>query len=941
MVTAEGLYWFQRDAELTHSKPSRPRNEGVCFCILRFPLVPQLRTRMKRFFILDGMAIAYRAYFAFINRPLMNSKGMNTSAVYGFINTLEMILSKENPEKIAVAFDTKEPTFRHKEYPEYKATRDAMPDDMVDQLPYLKQVVEAYNIPLLELPGYEADDIIGTLAKRAQDEDVECYMVTPDKDYMQLVNHKVFLYKPARVGNNFDIINTDGVKEKFGVTPEQVIDVLGLMGDSSDNIPGVKGIGEKTAIPLVQEFGSIQGIYDNIESITKKGTKKKLEEGRDEAFLSRKLVTIDTNVPIDVDPLDLDRSEKNFEALQELFTEMEFTRFLEQLAEESGGSVVGGMDTIEDRSAEYLIVKSVKELDDLVQSLESEKELCFDTETSGINPHESSLVGLSFAVEPGKAWYVPCNGDLSTEDVLKTLKPLFDGKRTLIGQNVKFDLEVLHHHGLISNAKLYDTMIASYILKPDGEHNMDALARQYLQYEPVSIKELIGKGKDQKSMADLPIDQVGRYAAEDADITLQIAQKLKPEIAKTKQEALLDDIEFPLIHVLTDMECHGVKIDTEAMQEIADEMEGHIERAKTSIYDHADGEFNINSTKQLSDVLFEQLGLPPGKKTKTGYSTDASVLEGLQGQHPIIDDILLYRQYTKLKSTYVDALPKMINPRTGMVHTNFNQTVAATGRLSSTDPNLQNIPIRTDAGREIRKAFVPSQDGWFIFSADYSQIELRLAAELSGDEGLLEAFQSGEDIHTSTAMRLFGNDKDEVTSEERRQAKTVNFGILYGISAFGLAQRLGISNPDAKDLIDLYFEKYPKINSYISETLGFAKENGFVETLKGRRRYIPDINNKNRNVRMFAERTAINAPIQGSAADMIKIAMVRVHNALKKESLKAKMLLQVHDELVFEAPENEIDDLREVVVSNMKTAFDLKVPIEVDSGTGANWLEAH
>ncbi len=900
---------------------------------------------MERFFIIDGMAIAYRAYFAFINRPLINSKGMNTSAIFGFVNTLEKILSEEKPEHIAVAFDTPHPTFRHKRYDAYKATREKMPDDMVEQLPYLKSIVQAYNIPVIEMPGWEADDVIGTLVKRAEQEDIECFMVTPDKDYMQLVSERTKIYRPGKAADSWDIVDIDGVFEKFGVRPDQVIDVLGLMGDQSDNIPGVKGIGEKTAIPLVQEFGSIPAIYDNLGNIPKKGVREKLEAQRDEAALSRELVTIDVHAPVDVDPVDLRFSEKNVPALRALFVELELTRFLQRLEQEQQGAMFAkaeaGLKTAENTAHEYVLVRTREQLSAMVGEIAKAEEFCFDTETGGLDPLQSDLVGLSFAVRTAHAWYVPANAELRTEDIIEAVRPLFESGATVIGQNLKFDLLVLRRHGIRTGQPLYDTMIAAYILRPEGDHTMDGLSMQHLQYRPISISSLIGKGKNQISMSDIPVEDVAEYAAEDADVTLQLAGVLRSEIAKTAQERLLTDVEFPLVHVLTTMEHHGVKIDTDTLGDISREMEAQIGRATAEIHAMAGDSFNINSTKQLGEVLFERLSLPTRKKTKTGYSTDVSVLESLQGMHPIIDEILLYRQLTKLKSTYVDALPRLINPLTGRVHTSYNQAVAATGRLSSTDPNLQNIPIRTEAGKEIRRAFVPESDEFVILSADYSQIELRLAAEISGDEGLIEAFELGEDIHTSTAMRLFDLDADEVTGEQRRRAKTTNFGILYGISAFGLAQRLGIDNGDAKDLIDLYFEKYPRINEYIARTIGFAKENGFVETLLGRRRYIPDINAKNRNIRNFAERTAINAPIQGSAADMIKIAMIRIHEDMQRDFAHSRMIMQVHDELVFEAHRDELERLRAMVVSRMTAAMDLRVRIEVDAGTGANWLEAH
>jgi DNA polymerase-1 len=769
--------------------------------------------------------------------------------------------------------------------------------------------------------------------------------VTPDKDFMQLVSETVKLYRPGKSADTWEIIDIDGVREKFGVRPDQVIDVLGLMGDQSDNIPGVKGIGEKTAIPLVQEFGSIAGIYAHLDDIPKKGVRMKLEEQRAEAAMSLELVTIDIDAPVNVDPHDLRFSGKNVPLLRELFMELELTRFLQKLDAEQQGSMfpetVASMDNAANTAHEYVLVRTREELAAMVAEILAVKEFCFDTETGGLDPMQSGLVGLSFAVRPAHAWYVPANGDLAVDEIIAAVRPLFEQGATIIGQNLKFDLLVLRCWGIATGQPLYDTMLAAYILRPEGDHTMDGLAMQHLQYRPISISSLIGKGKNQLSMSDIRIEDVAEYAAEDADITLRLAHALRGEIAKTAQDKLLAEMEFPLVHVLTTMEYHGVKIDTDTLGEISKEMELQVERATAEIHRMAGDGFNINSPKQLGEVLFERLRLPARKKTKTGYSTDVSVLESLQGLHPIIEEILLYRQLTKLKGTYVDSLPRLINPDTGRVHTSYNQAVAATGRLSSNNPNLQNIPIRTEAGKEIRRAFVPENDEYVILSADYSQIELRLAAEISGDEGLLEAFEQGEDIHTSTAMRLFDLATDQVTSEQRRRAKTTNFGILYGISAFGLAQRLGIDNGDAKDLIDLYFEKYPRINEYIARTIGFANENGFVETLLGRRRYIPDINAKNRNIRSFAERTAVNAPIQGSAADMIKIAMIRIHEEMSRGFAKSRMIMQVHDELVFEAHRDELEELRTMVVDRMIRAMDLRVRVEVEAGTGANWLEAH
>jgi len=898
---------------------------------------------MDRLYLIDGMAIAYRAYFAFINRPLINSKGMNTSAVFGFTAALEKILGEEKPELAAVAFDTKEPTFSHDRFPAYKATRQKMPEDMVEQLPYLKRIVEAYNIASIELPGWEADDIIGTLAKRAEAEGLECVMVTPDKDFMQLVSDRVRILRPGKASDTWEWAGIGEVEAKFGVLPERVTDVLGLTGDQSDNFPGVRGIGEKTAIPLVREFGSIDSIYQNIDRISKAGVKAKLAEHKETAYLSRELATIDISAPVQERLEDLVVRPRNTEALRSLFTDLEMKRFLQRLDETAQP---GGAETPAEKSApaperDYRTVLSADELQAMVREISEAPEFCFDTETSGMNPITSDLVGMSFAVRPHQAWYVPANAGLSAAEIASAVAPLFDGRRTVIGQNLKFDLLVLRGCGIERDPPIYDTMIAAYILSPEGQHSMDALSARYLGQEPIHIEELIGKGKNQISMSDVPIEKVAEYAAEDADITLRLAPALRPEIERTGQARLLAEIEFPLVHVLADMEAAGVKIDVDALAEISKEMETRIADAAARIHELAGDRFNIGSTKQLGTVLFEKLRLPAGKKTKTGYSTDISVLESLQGRHPIIEEILLYRQLTKLKSTYVDSLPRMVNPATGRVHTSYNQAVAATGRLSSTDPNLQNIPIRSEAGREIRRAFVAEAEGMVLLSADYSQIELRLAAEISGDEGLMEAFAGGEDIHAATAVKLFNVPSGEVTSEMRRVAKTTNFGILYGISAFGLAQRLGIPNADAKDLIDVYFEKYPKINRYLAQPIAFARERGYVETIMGRRRYLPDIRSRNRNLRMFAERMAINAPIQGSAADMIKIAMIDIHRAMRKAGMRSRMIMQVHDELVFEAPLEELDTLRNLVEELMKTAMGLRVPVVVETGTGRNWLEAH
>jgi DNA polymerase-1 len=946
-----------------------------------------MKTDRERLFLIDGMAIAYRAYFAFISRPLINSKGENTSAIFGFVNTLMKILEDEKPEHIAVCFDTREPTFRHKMYEPYKATREKMPEDMSSQMNKLKETVEAFNVPLLELPGYEADDIMGTLAKKAEKEGITTYLVTGDKDFMQLISSKVKMYKPGKMGDEWDTLDEKAVKEKFGVTPDKVTDVLGLIGDKSDNVPGIPGVGEKTAVPLVQQFGSIENIYKNLDKIPQKGLLQKLKENKDKALLSKELVTIDTNVPIKADIHHLEAKPRDNKRLIKLFSELEFKSLLRKL---SDTAVTVDKDiSFEPENLEltdifndehqYHLVKTEKEFLSLVTQLKQSKRFVFDTETTGTDPLRSEIVGLSFAIKPKEAWYVAVaesskekvvrsknNSEhqdlfganskstsnpeprtsnhygINLELVITLLSPIFKNPSIKkIGQNIKYDMLVLAVHGIKTQGVEFDTMVANYVLRPDGQHSLDALAAEHLKYKMISYDELTGTGRERKQLRDIDVEKVADYSAQDADITFRLYEVLKEKLEQQRLLKLCEDIELPLIPVLADMELAGVSLDTKYLADLSKELERMLENLTTDIYNLAGERFNINSTQQLSKILFEKLKLSVVRKTKTGFSTDVGVLETLRHEHPIIEKLLDYRQLQKLKSTYVDALPALINPKTNRLHTSFNQTVAATGRLSSSDPNLQNIPIRTEIGRSIRKAFIVERSDMIILSADYSQIELRIMAHISGDEGLREAFVNKEDIHATTAAKVFGVKPEEVTKDMRRKAKEVNFGIMYGIGPFGLSTRLDISQTEAKEIISKYFERFPKVNQYIFDTIAKAKHDGYVATLLGRRRYLPEINSKNSNVRGNAERQAINMPIQGTAADMIKLAMIRIHSRLKDEGIQARMLLQVHDELVIEAVKSEEHIAKSLISKEMKNALPLSVPIEVEIGSGKNWLEAH
>jgi DNA polymerase-1 len=943
-------------------------------------------SKTERLFLLDGMALAYRAYFSFISRPLINSKGENTSAIYGFVTALMKILDEEKPDHIAVVFDTKEPTFRHRLFPEYKATRQKMPEDMAAQMDRLKDVVRAFNTPLLELPGFEADDIIGTLARRAEKEGVLTMMVTGDKDFMQLISPMIKMYKPGKAGGDPEIVEEPGVREKFGVTPDRVIDVLGLTGDTSDNVPGVPGVGEKTAIPLIQKYRTLEELYEHVGEIAQKGLREKLITHREKAFLSKHLVTIDTAVPLELDFHSLRAAPRDTSRLIRLFSDLEFKSLAARLREsEVSGEKPAAPPPVLSRGEdmappaapplatdmgtdrhEYTCVTTPEALEELVGELMRSRLIVFDTETTSTDPLRAELVGISLCTSERRAWYIPVRWEpapekgeglftgagerevnntasaLPRETVLEKLRPVFASREiTKAGQNVKYDMLVLMNHGVVVNGAGFDTMVASYILRADGQHNLDALAREFLNYRMVSYEELVGKGKQARHITEVPLESVALYSAEDADMTYRIRERQIPRLREMNLLGLCDEIEFPLIGTLARMEFEGIGLDVPCLEEMSKDLERQIENLVTDIHGQAGGEFNINSTRQLGDILFNTLKLPTVRKTKTGFSTDVGVLETLRGMHPIIDNLLNYRQLTKLKSTYIDALPSLINPATGRVHTSFNQTVAATGRLSSSDPNLQNIPIRTEIGRSIRKAFIPRSVDSVLMSADYSQIELRVMAHMSADESLIAAFRNGEDIHASTASRVFGVPSTGVSPEMRRKAKEVNFGIIYGIGPFGLGNRLEITQSEAKEIIARYFERFPKVKQYINDTITGARREGYVATLTGRRRYLPDINSRNMNIRGNAERQAINMPIQGTAADMIKIAMIRLDTSIRELNLKSRMLLQVHDELVFEVPREEEKKMTTLVTDGMQDAMTLSVPIRVDVGTGRNWLEAH
>ena len=957
----------------------------------------------KKLFLLDAFALIYRAYFAFSNNHRINSKGLNTSAVFGFTNTLLDVLKKEKPTHIAVVFDTPEQTVRHIEFADYKAHREEMPEDLRTAIPYIIKIIEGFNIPVIKKAGYEADDVIGTLAKMAEKKGFVTYMMTPDKDYGQLVTDKIFMYKPARLGNGAEVMGVAEICKKWDIQQvEQVIDILGLMGDASDNIPGIPGVGEKTAIQLIKDFGSIDNLLKNTDKLKGK-LKEKVELNTEKAIQSKWLATIICDVPVELNEEALLLEEPNKEALRELFAELEFRNLADKLfnssaaapetekpvmrekpkakpvksnpnqgdlfgqAEETSDAAIveemndelgetstpseeqttGQVATLSDTPHTYYLIDTSEKREQLIQQLSAQPCICFDTETTGLDAHNVELVGMSFAYQTSEAYYVPVPADAAqAQELVNAFKPLFANPNIMkVGQNIKYDLSVLKWYGVEIKGQLFDTMVAHFLIQPEMRHNMNVLAETYLHYSPVSIETLIGKkGKDQTSMRDVPLEEIKEYAAEDADITLQLKNKFEPMLAQTNTTKLFQEIEIPLIPVLAAMEAEGIALDKNALKEISEELAKDILTADDEIQKLAGTPFNISSPKQVGEILFEVLKIvEKPKKTKTGqYATGEDVLSKLASKHEIVSKILDYRELVKLKNTYVDSLPLLVNPRTGRIHTSYNQVVAVTGRLSSDNPNLQNIPIRTARGREIRKAFIARDENHILLSADYSQIELRIIAELSNDQGMQEAFLSGQDIHKATAAKVYNVSLDEVSSDMRSRAKMVNFGIIYGISAFGLAERLNIPRKEAAEIIENYFLKYPRIKAYMDESINLARENGYVETIMGRRRYLRDINSNNHTVRGFAERNAINAPIQGSAADMIKIAMINIQQDFTAMNIKSKMLLQVHDELVFDVWKEELEQVKPIIKNRMMNAIPgLTIPMEVGMGTGVNWLEAH
>jgi DNA polymerase-1 len=927
----------------------------------------------KKLFLIDGMAIVYRAYFGLIRNPRINSKGENVSAVFGFINTLLDIIHTYEPTHIAVALDTHEPTFRHLEYPEYKATRDETPEGIRTGVPHIKNLLAAFNIPILEYPGFEADDVIGTFARQAEEQGFETYMVTPDKDYAQLVDEHTYMLKPGRSGGEAELLNVKKILEQWNIEKiEQVIDILGLAGDTADNIPGVPGIGPKTAQKLIANYGSIENLLEHTHELKGK-QKEKLEDNKTQALLSKRLVTIKCDVPVIEKPDELIIGDRDDDKLKLLFTELEFKTLIKRLfgesptaesvavaaATEGQGDLFEfaatshpemlapsqGFQTIKDVKHKYHLVTTAAERDALAEKLTGCYEICFDTETTGLDVRVAELIGIAFCIEPHEAWFVTLPPD--REETLKALEkfiPILNNPDVRkVGQNLKYDVSVLKWHGIEVRGELLDTMLAHYLIDPDQRHNMDHMAESLLNYSPVPITALIGEKKSsQKTLREVDIDELCEYGAEDADITLQLWHKLKPMLKKKGQERVFYEIETPLMPVLAQMEYNGINLDVPNLEAYSEKLGEKIKSLETAVYTMAGMEFNLNSPKQLGEVLFDLLKLvEKPKKTKTGqYKTDESVLSDLAHEHEIVRKLLEYRTLTKLKSTYVDALPKEVFAGSGRLHTTFSQAITTTGRLSSVNPNLQNIPIRTEEGREVRRAFIP-REGFTLLASDYSQIELRIMAELSGDPGLREAFIHGEDIHTATAARVFDVDKNDVTREMRSKAKMVNFGIIYGISAFGLSQRLGIPRKEAAEIIEQYRANYGGVQDYLDSTIEFAQKHEYVETITGRRRYIRDINAKNQMIRSGAERNAINAPIQGTAADMIKIAMISIQKMLEEKKTKTKLLLQVHDELVFDLALDEADELIPLIEEKMKSAIPMEIPILVESGTGENWLEAH
>lgn len=946
----------------------------------------------KKLFLLDAYALIYRAYFAFSSNPRVTSKGLNTSAVFGFTNTLLEILTKEKPSHIAVVFDMEGPTVRHDDFADYKANREEMPEDLRISIPLITDLIKGFNIPIIGVPGYEADDAIGTLAKIAEQKGFTTYMMTPDKDYGQLVDENTFIYKPARLGNGAEILGVEEICKKWEITHVgQLIDILGLMGDKVDNIPGIPGVGEKTAIQLVKDFGTIENLLENTDKLKGK-LKEKVEMNRDKAIQSKWLATIILDVPIEFNEEELVCKACDKDILRELFINLEFRGIAQKvLGEDIGGGKelfansgkpkepketktssaqtdlfdpgTGDLFSQENIAAEqeaaakiyktykdlapnYILCDTPEAIASLISVLDANTEYCFDTETTALDTLMAELVGMSFAVKPGEAYYVPFPADqLETQTLADQFRPLLeDPSKTLIGQNIKYDLQVLKNYGIEIKNKLWDTMVAHFLFMPEMRHNMNVLAETYLDYSPISIETLIGKkGKDQLNMRSVPVDLIKDYAAEDADITLKLKHAFDPKLKEAGTEKLFEEVEIPLIEALAGMEREGINLDVNVLREFSAQLQEDITKVDAEIQELAGTKFNISSPKQVGEILFDYLKIiDKPKKTKTGqYATGEDILSKMEGKHPIVAKILDYRELVKLKSTYVDTLPLLVNEKTKRIHTSFNQVVAVTGRLSSDNPNLQNIPIRTERGRQIRKAFIPRDENYVLLSADYSQIELRIVASISEDPNMCDAFISGKDIHTATAAKVYGIEESEVTKEMRYKAKSVNFGIIYGQGAFGLADNLNIPRAEAKQLIDNYFAQYTAIRNYMSSEIEFARENGYVKTLMGRKRWLKDINSANQTVRSYAERNAINAPIQGSAADMIKVAMINIHKELKSMNVRSRMVLQVHDELVFDVYKPELDMIKPIIEKHMQQALPLKVPVEVGMGVGLNWLEAH
>ncbi len=948
----------------------------VFFCTFTMKKLKNMNQNSK-LFLLDAYALIYRAYYAFIKNPRINSKGFNTSAILGFVNTLEEVLKKENPTHIGVAFDPPGPTFRHEAFEQYKAQREETPEAIRLSVPIIKDIIKAYRIPILEVAGYEADDVIGTLATEAGNQGITTYMMTPDKDYGQLVTDHVFMYRPKYGDKEFEVMGVEQVKAKFDIqSPAQVIDMLGLMGDSSDNIPGCPGVGEKTAPKLIAEFGSIENLLEHTDQL-KGALKTKVETNREMIIFSKFLATIKVDVPIRLDMNSLVREQADEDTLRKIFEELEFRTLMERIfkKESSPASPIAGtlfnqengpvqgnlfeeftpdhtneekksnLESLNSLSYDYQLIDTEEKRNEIIKKLLTSEILALDTETTGTDPMDAELVGMSFSITENQAFYVPVPAEREEAiKIVREFEPVFKNEKSLkVGQNIKYDMLVLQNYGIEVRGKLFDTMVAHYVLQPELRHNMDYLAEIYLHYQTIHIEELIGpKGKGQKNMRDLSPQEVYLYACEDADVTLKLKNILEQELKKNDAEKLFYEIEMPLVPVLVNIESNGVRLDTEALKQSSEHFTTRLQSIEKEIYTLAEGEFNIASPKQVGEILFDKLKIvEKAKKTKTGqYVTSEEVLESLRNKHDIIGKILEYRGLKKLLSTYIDALPQLINPKTGRIHTSFNQTVTATGRLSSSNPNLQNIPIRDEDGKEIRKAFIPD-DGCSFFSADYSQIELRIMAHLSEDKNMIDAFLSGYDIHAATAAKIYKVDIKEVTADMRRKAKTANFGIIYGISVFGLAERMNVDRKEAKELIDGYFETYPQVKSYMDKSIQVAREHGYVETIFHRKRFLPDINSRNAVVRGYAERNAINAPIQGSAADIIKVAMARIYERFKAEGLKAKMILQVHDELNFSVPAKEKEIVEQVVIEEMEKAYRMHVPLKADCGWGTNWLEAH